>query len=143
MNTRLLGTGQPVKYVLAAQVAVLLVIAAAVAVQAYFSDVTRTSWRLAAPPSGNELQLLVRRGACDRFARFVVQETDRVVRIEAYIHQTTWGACPAVLLSERKTLTLRAPLGTRELQGCNPPSTVYGWIDLADTGCAVLGGPRE
>ena len=91
------------------------------------ADVKRTSWRLAGPATGTDVQIGVYVGGCDQFERTSVREYDDVVVIDAYIRQGNRGGdvCPDILNSELKTVKLSAPLGSRALRGCNPESSVH------------------
>ena len=117
---------------------VLLVITIAIAVKSC-SSIKRTSWELAEPPSGHELQISVQVGGCDLFARTSVTETDETVVVEAYVRDDalTASGCDDGIFTERRTVQLQAPLGNRALQGCNPASAVYKLPYLSDSDCAA------
>ena len=115
---------------------VLLVITIAIAVKSC-SSIKRTSWELAEPPSGHELQISVQVGGCDLFARTSVTETDARVVVEAYIRDGALSECDDGIFTERRTVQLQAPLGNRALQGCNPASAVHKLPYLSDSDCAA------
>lgn len=143
MNARRLGIGPAVRSLLIALIAILLVMTVAAGIQSCFSNVKRTSWKLTAPPSGSELRVVVQVGGCDKFERFSTKESAEFVVVEAYVRKDVRSTCPAVIDFQRRTLRLSAPMGTRALQGCNPPSAIYSWPDLPDTDCAaVVFAPR-
>ncbi len=84
---------KPLSLVLVALVAIVVAFAVYTIVTGV-ADVfggKRTSWRLAGPASGTELQIGVSLGACDEFKRISVSEDDEEVVIKAYIRQGIRG----------------------------------------------------
>ena len=111
----------------------VLAVVIIIGVVAYFAVSTgdeRTSWQLAESPSGTELQIGVLRGACESVDDLEVQETDEAVVIKSYLSSGSGAHCTDMSLHfEPRTVQLDAPLGDRELSGCNPASS--------DTDCAL------
>lgn len=102
-------------------------------------SVHRTSWRLDAPPSSNELRIKVLVAGCDSIDLISVSETESTVRIAAYVRSHNRGsACPSVLGLEARAVQLRTPLGDRSLEGCNSSSAVYEWPDLRNSDCSAF-----
>ena len=129
---------------------VIVCVALIIGFAAYFTVFranTRTSWVLAEPPIGTELHINVYRGGCESVDRLAVQETAATILIHAFIRgESRKGPCPEVILMEPRTVQLNAPVDGRVLNGCNPRSSVYHQLDVADTDCAApirLGPARE
>ena len=137
MDIRRLGISRRVGHLTIILIIMLMVIAVYAGIQSCFSNVKRTSWRLTAPPSGSELHLAVQVGGCDKFERFSDKDSDQVVLVEAYVRKNVRSSCPDLIEFQRRTLRLSIPIGTRALQGCNPPSAIYRWADVSDTDCAA------
>ena len=114
---------------------ILIAVAVALMVDACLSNVKRSSWQLTDPPSGRALHLVVQLSGCDDFQRLTVKESEDAVLIEAYIRQNVRSSCPLILIYEPRTVELSDPVGSRVLQGCNPPSAIYKWPDVSDADC--------
>jgi len=107
------------------------------------TSVKRTSWRLTTPASGNELHVAVQVGGCDEFGGFAVRESPQAVVVTAYVREGARTTCPLVIQYQQQTVRLNSPVGARALQGCNPPSAIYGaWPGLRDSDCAAVIWPR-
>ncbi|CAA9265334.1 MAG: hypothetical protein AVDCRST_MAG50-3106 [uncultured Acidimicrobiales bacterium] len=82
-------------------------------------------WAVIEEPNGTTYQLRARFGgsSCTEFEEWQVEETNARVEVQAIV-TFTGGAddeCTADLVFEPHTLRLSAPLGSRELIGCDPP----------------------
>jgi len=85
------------------------------------SGPSRTEWVLTQDPDGDTLHLDVVIGnGCKSLNRIDVAEIERRVMISAYVD--THGAnCVDILNIEQHEVRLAAPVGDRELMGCDPP----------------------
>ena len=96
----------------------------------------RTSWQTAFKPGGSEIHILVYVGPCDSFDSIAVQETGKDVTLKAYINRGTKQYCDGPFVFEAQKVRLDAPLGERELLGCNPPDAIYKRTDAFPFDCA-------
>jgi len=98
----------------------------------------RTSWQPTESPTGSELHIGVYVGGCDSFDTIAIRETDEDVTLQAYVNDNVKTDCPAILNFERRTVELRAPLGSRPLLGCNPSGAIYTLPDdVSNEDCAA------
>lgn len=99
-----------------------VVLGTAVVVGACSSGPESTNWALLAPPDGAVLTVAVALGStsCNRFVGFDVTESNDEVRVVAKLDRDSGGkACTSDLSMTSQELRLAAPLGERELTGCN------------------------
>jgi hypothetical protein len=112
------------------------------------SIVARTDWELRTAPSSDLLDLRVAVGSssCDTFDRIAISESADTVTLHAYVRtQFEWGgSCTDdFVIRDDVIVQLQAPLGDRELIGCDghvPTTEVFantqGGVD-----CRRLGTP--
>ncbi|MTV26996.1 hypothetical protein FTX61_16470 [Nitriliruptoraceae bacterium ZYF776] len=84
-------------------------------------DVER-SWWLEAEPDGASLVVRAEVGSssCDTFDHLEVTESDTTVAIQAHVRSEQGGECTADLGFHTEEVVLDAPLGDRDLIGCDP-----------------------
>lgn len=102
------------------------------------SHAALADWRLTAPPEGTTLHLLVAVGnSCSSFERIEVSELKKIVRVDAYIAEARAGSdCDDLLKMERAEAELEAPIGDRELIGCDVTSQYF--FSVKGEGCRAV-----
>lgn len=96
------------------------------------------AWHLVGSSPDGRLLDLVTFGGCTDFVGWTTTEDADTVTVEARWEPDDGGACRAILLTESLRLELDAPLGDRELVGCQRPDCTA--TDDADA-LAGIGGP--
>ena len=85
------------------------------------TSVGLTRWSLTAEVGGAEFDIVIEVGSssCDSLDRVEVDEGAETVTIEAYVRSRRADVCTADMATEVESIALDAPLGDRELLGCD------------------------
>lgn len=95
---------------------------------------SRRDWVLTGEPADSVLHIEVAIGnGCDFFDRIDVAESEHTVWVTAYSEtRNEDNGCDDLLKIEQHEVRLSAPLGDRELRGCDPPGRNFVRDDDAE-----------